>query len=89
MTRQLPCIFLLQFQGVLLAGIIPLGIAMQQSGTANLVANFILDLTPFASPLVLMIALYFITTILTEFISNNAAAVLLVVVIGWMWEHSV
>lgn len=65
----------------LLAGIIPLGIAMQESGAANLVANFILNITPFVSPLGLMITFYLITTILTEFISNNAAVVLLVPIV--------
>jgi len=62
----------------LLAGVIPLGIAMQESGAAELIAEFITRFSGAVSPLIIMGIFYLVTTILTEIISNNAAAVLLI-----------
>ncbi len=62
----------------LLAGVIPLGIAMQKSGAADLIANTIVAYSGFLTPLVLLMVFYGITTVLTEIISNNAAVVLLI-----------
>jgi di/tricarboxylate transporter len=61
----------------LLGGIIPLGLAMQQSGTALWLSNLLL--TPFVGmgPLVILALLYLLTAVLTEAMSNNAAAVIL------------
>jgi di/tricarboxylate transporter len=62
---------------VLLGSVIPLGIAMQETGTAQLIAGSLLALT---EPLGLygsLAALYLLTSLLTEIISNNAAAVVL------------
>ena len=61
----------------LLAGLIPLGIAMQESGASNLVANSIIGLSDFLSPVIILGLFYLVTTVLTEIISNNAAVVLL------------
>jgi di/tricarboxylate transporter len=60
---------------VLLGAIIPLGIAMRNTGTADFIATHILAL---ALPLGLygiLAAFYLLTSVLTEVISNNAAAV--------------
>lgn len=62
----------------LLAGVIPLGIAMEKSGTASLLAGGITGIAEGIPPLVLLMVLYLITTILTEIISNNAAVILLI-----------
>lgn len=62
---------------VLLGSIIPLGIAMQNTGTAQFIAANLLTLT---SPLGLfgtLAAFYLLTSVLTEVISNNATAILL------------
>jgi di/tricarboxylate transporter len=62
---------------VLLGAIIPLGLAMQKTGTAELIAVQLLSLT---SPLGLfgvLASFYIMTSLLTELISNNAAAVVL------------
>jgi di/tricarboxylate transporter len=62
---------------VLLGAIIPLGIAMRNTGTADFIATHILAL---ALPLGLygtLAAFYLLTSLLTEVISNNAAAVVL------------
>ncbi len=62
----------------LLAGIIPLGIAMEKWGAAELLANGVVQLSQgLPGPLVLG-ALYFVVMILTGLISNNAAVVLMV-----------
>jgi di/tricarboxylate transporter len=62
----------------LLAGVIPLGIAMTKSGAADwlggLLAVYALDW----HPLLILMALYTITTLMTELVSNNASVVVLV-----------
>jgi len=61
----------------LLGGIIPLGLALEQSGAARWLAESVL--APFADfgPLMVLAALYLFTAILTEVMSNNASAVIL------------
>jgi di/tricarboxylate transporter len=61
----------------LLGGIIPLGLALEQSGAARWLAESVL--APFADfgPLMVLAALYLFTAILTEVMSNNASAVVL------------
>jgi di/tricarboxylate transporter len=61
----------------LLGGIIPLGIALQESGTAELLADrFLRPFIPFG-PVTILALLYLITAVMTETMSNNAAAILL------------
>ncbi|PZO10397.1 MAG: SLC13 family permease [Lysobacteraceae bacterium] len=62
---------------VLLAGVLPLGIAMQKSGLAQTVADFGVDMVGGFGPLAVLAAIYLITALLTELMSNNAAAVLI------------
>jgi len=62
----------------LLAGVIPLGLAMQNTGAADLIANSIVSVAYILPPIVLLGVFYLITTLLTEIISNNAAVVLLI-----------
>jgi di/tricarboxylate transporter len=62
---------------VLLGGVIPLGLAMQNSGAAAFIAGSLVNV---AAPLGLygtLAAFYLLTSLLTEIISNNAAAVVL------------
>ncbi len=61
----------------LLGGIIPLGLALQKSGAALLIANGVMGALGAYGPLVVLSALYLLTSLLTEMISNNATAVLL------------
>ena len=61
----------------LLGGILPLGLALQQSGTASWLANTIMAPVVRLGPLVVLAALYLITAVLTEAMSNNTAVVLL------------
>jgi di/tricarboxylate transporter len=62
---------------LLLAGTIPLGIALQESGLAARAAAWMVDGLGLASGVLLVGALYFSTSLLTEVLSNNATAVLL------------
>lgn len=62
---------------VLLAGVFPLGVAMTDSGLAKLIVDHTLAPIGAFGPLAALAALYLVTATLTEFMSNNAAAVLL------------
>ncbi len=62
----------------LLAGIIPLGTAMQNTGASQLIADTCLYLFESVSPRVLVSALCCATMLLSAIISNNATAILLV-----------
>ena len=62
----------------LIAGILPLGIAMESSGTAILIADQIVGLLGGLGPRGVMIGIFILTALLTEVISNVAATVLLV-----------
>jgi di/tricarboxylate transporter len=61
----------------LLAGILPLGLAMEKSGAAQLLAQGTLGLAGPFGPVVVLAVLYLLTAVLTEFMSNNATAVLM------------
>lgn len=62
---------------VLLAGVLPLGIAMEKTGTAERLADWTLWLVGPWGPVAALAMLYLLTAILTECMSNNACAVLL------------
>jgi len=61
----------------LLAGVLPLGLALQQSGATLWLADHVLEPLAGHGPVMLLAALYFITAVLTEAMSNNAAAAIL------------
>ncbi|RXE57009.1 citrate transporter [Methanoculleus taiwanensis] len=63
---------------VLIAGLIPLGIAMDQTGTAAFVADQLLAVTAGQHPLVILLAVAVLATFLSLIMSNIAATVLLV-----------
>lgn len=62
---------------LLLAGTIPLGLAMQQTGLAAGIAGAVVGGAGPYGVFVLVSCLYLLTSVLTETLSNNAAAVLL------------
>jgi di/tricarboxylate transporter len=62
---------------MLLAGVLPMGIALQSSGAAGFLADRTLDLVGGWGPLAVLAAIYLLTATLTEFMSNNASAVLM------------
>ena len=61
----------------LLAGLLTLGVAMENTGAAAYLAEGLLMGMGNAGPFVLVAAFYLLTSILTEAMSNNATAVLL------------
>lgn len=61
----------------LLAGVLPLGMAMEKSGAAQLLAQSTLGLAGPFGPVAVLAMLYLLTAMLTEFMSNNATAVLM------------
>lgn len=62
----------------LLAGVIPLGIAMYKSGAADWLGGLLAAHAAGWHPILILMALYALTTLLTELVSNNAAIVILV-----------
>jgi di/tricarboxylate transporter len=60
----------------LIAGMLPMGIAMETSGTAQFLADFIINSVGGLGGWAIMIGLFVLTTILTAFMSNAAAIVL-------------
>lgn len=62
---------------MLLAGLLPLGLAIQKTGLANIVVTQLMPLLGPQGPLALLAVLYLATMVLTEVMSNSAAAVLL------------
>ncbi|MBP6797290.1 MAG: SLC13 family permease [Luteimonas sp.] len=63
---------------LLLAGILPLGIALQKTGGAALAAGFLMQSLGHFGPVAALAAVYLTTSVATEFMSNNASAVLVV-----------
>jgi di/tricarboxylate transporter len=62
----------------LIAGMLPLGLAMENTGTAQFLADQIVGLVGNWGPLAVMMGIYLMTGLLTEVMSNAAATVLAV-----------
>jgi len=61
----------------LLAGMIPLGVAFQNSGASDYIVNLIMENFGSVSVRGIISVLFFITVLLTSFMSNNATAILI------------
>ncbi|RMA58980.1 SLC13 family permease [Ulvibacter antarcticus] len=61
----------------LLAGMIPLGVAMSNTGTDDWISNQLLELLSGQANVIILGALFSITMLLSGFISNNATAVIM------------
>ena len=62
----------------LIAGMLPLGIAMEETGTARLLADQLVHLVGDLGPVAVLGGVFVLTALLTEVISNAAATVLMV-----------
>ncbi|MEZ3116451.1 SLC13 family permease [Halobaculum sp. MBLA0147] len=62
----------------LLAGVIPLGIALQTSGAAALLAGLVVEAAAVLPPLGVLALFYVVTAALTNVVSNNASVVLMI-----------
>lgn len=68
---------------LLIFGMLGLGTAMENTGAATLLVNHAVALVDDLGPIFLLAAIYLLTSILTEMITNNAVAILLTpIVIG-------
>lgn len=62
---------------VMIAGVIPLGIAMEQTGTAQLFAGGLLHIVAGWSPLAVLLVMFAVAGLLTQILSDAATTVLL------------
>ncbi len=68
---------------MIIFGTLSLSIAMNNSGLARIIVNFFADMISDTNPLIMIAVVYFITSVFTEIMSNNASAVLITpIVIG-------
>ncbi|KQC04159.1 MAG: citrate transporter [Methanoculleus sp. SDB] len=72
----------------LLAGLIPLGAAMDSTGTAAFMADWLAVITGGSPAIIVLLAVALLTTFLTLFMSNVAATVLLVPLVILIGEGS-
>jgi di/tricarboxylate transporter len=61
---------------ILIAGMLPLALAMERSGALSWVVEHLVSLIGDSSPLVLCASLFLLTSVLSQFISNTATTVL-------------
>jgi di/tricarboxylate transporter len=61
----------------LLAGVLTLGTALEKTGAAHLLGDFLVEIVGAWGPIALMSGLYLTTSLLTGMMSNNATAALL------------
>jgi di/tricarboxylate transporter len=71
----------------LLAGVLPLGIGLEKSGAARLLAEQSVNWIGAFGPEAMLAVMYLLTAVLTEFMSNNASAVLLAPIAISMAQH--
>jgi len=62
---------------VLIAGMLPLATALDTSGGTKMIVGMLMTLAGGKDPQVLLVLLFFITVVLTNFLSNTASAVLM------------
>jgi len=60
----------------LVAGMLPLGIAMEKTGTAEFIAQHMINLVGDLGPMGLLVGFYVLTNLLAQFMSNAASTVL-------------
>ncbi|MEZ5980307.1 MAG: SLC13 family permease [Planctomycetota bacterium] len=72
---------------LLIAAMIPLGIAMERTGLASQIAQGVFGVVGESSPQLLLAVVYLLTFVLTEFVSNNATAVLMTPICIGMATH--
>jgi di/tricarboxylate transporter len=62
---------------VMIAAMIPMGVALQKTGTANLIADALVDTLGAFNPVVLLAGVFLLTTAFSQVINNSATAVLM------------
>ena len=62
---------------VMIAAMIPMGVAIQKTGAAVMISNAIIDLLGKENPTLLLAGIFLLTTTFSQFINNSATAVLM------------
>ncbi|MBW4329651.1 SLC13 family permease [Stakelama sp. CBK3Z-3] len=62
---------------VLIFGMLAFGLGLQNAGTVELIVSWVQPMLATASPLLLLIGVYALTSLLTETVTNNAVAVIM------------
>lgn len=62
---------------IMIAAMIPMGLAIQKTGTANLITDSIIAVVGNNNPIFLLAGIFMITTTFSQFINNSATAVLM------------
>jgi di/tricarboxylate transporter len=62
---------------VMIAAMIPMGVAIQKTGAAVMISNTIIDVLGKENPTLLLAGIFLITTTFSQFINNSATAVLM------------
>ncbi|PQJ81604.1 SLC13 family permease [Polaribacter glomeratus] len=62
---------------IMIAAMIPMGVAIQKTGTAVMISNSIIDLLGKENPTLLLAGIFLLTTTFSQFINNSATAVLM------------
>lgn len=66
---------------IMIAAMIPMGLALQKTGTAKFFADSLISVLGESNPLFLLAGVFLITTIFSQFINNSATAVLMVPIV--------
>lgn len=62
---------------VMIAAMIPMGVAIQKTGAAEMISNSLIDFLGKDNPTLLLAGIFFLTTTFSQFINNSATAVLM------------
>ena len=62
----------------LLAGVIPLGVALERSGGAAYLAHYMAEVATMLPPFGILLLFYLFTSLLTQVVSNNASVILMI-----------
>ncbi|MGP1351965.1 MAG: SLC13 family permease [Parasphingopyxis sp.] len=72
---------------VLIFGMLGVGVGLQKAGTVDLIVEAVLPFLTSASPLLLLILIYALTSVLTELVTNNAVAVIMTPIVLTLAEQ--
>lgn len=62
---------------VMIAAMIPMGVAIQKTGTAEMISNSLISFLGEGNPILLLAGIFLLTTTFSQFINNSATAVLM------------
>lgn len=62
---------------IMIAAMIPMGIAIQKTGVAEMISNSIISILGMENPTLLLAGIFLLTTTFSQFINNSATAVLM------------